>query len=150
MSQVSKYPVSKQISERIFEILTKSFVKITNSEEADQFISDLLTPTEKVMLSKRLAIAYLLEKNYDYRTIQQIIKVSTGTIASVNIKKFHGSEGYKKLISKIMKEEQLTKLFDNAIIKLLSVPASLETKGKTWTFLKRKAEASQRKNKKSF
>lgn len=106
MSQVSKYPLSKNIADRIFEIFLNTFVRIHNKQEADQFISDLLTPTEKIMLAKRLAIAFLLEKGYEYRTVQRIIKVSSGTITSVNISRHHGSEGYKKVIAKIIKEEE--------------------------------------------
>lgn len=150
MSQISKYPISKQISNRIFEIFLNTFVNIKNKEEADEFISDLLTPTEKIMLAKRLAIAFLLEKNYDYRSIQKLIRVSTGTIASVNLSLHLGSAGYKKLISKIVKVEKITGIFETAIIKILSAPAALERGTGTWTYLKRKAEEQKRKNKKSF
>src|SRR3990167_1145940 len=101
MSQVSKYPVSKQISDRIFEIFLNALVNIKNKDDADQFISDLLTPTEKIMLAKRLAIAFLLEKNYDYRTIQKIIRVSASTIKSVNTSRKFGSNGYRNLIERI-------------------------------------------------
>lgn len=150
MSQVSKYPISKQISDRIFEIFLNTFVNIRTNEEADEFISDLLTPTEKIMLAKRLAIAFLLEKNYDYRTIQKIIRVSTGTIAFVNLSLHHGSTGYKKLIYKIVQEEKLTGFFETAIIKVLSAPAALEKGRGAWTYLKQKAEEQKQKHRKSF
>ena len=150
MSQISKYPVSKQISDRIFEIFLNTLVNIKNEDDADQFISDLLTPTEKIMLAKRLAIAFLLEKDYDYRTIQKIIRVSTGTIAIVNLSLHHGSKGYKKLISKIVQQEKLTGFFETSIIKVLSAPATLEKGGGAWTYLKRKAEEQKQRNKKSF
>lgn len=150
MSQISKYPISKQISDRIFEIFLNTLVNIRSKNEANEFISDLLTPTEKVMLAKRLAIAFLLEKNYDYRTIQSLIRVSTGTIASVNLFLRHGSTGYKKLIDKIVAEEKITGFFEAAIIKVLSAPSALERGKGTWTYLKQKAEEQKRKNKKSF
>ena len=150
MSQVSKYPIAKDIADRIFEIFLKTFVEIKNKEIADQFISDLLTPTEKIMLAKRLAIAFLLEKNYDYRTIQKIIKVSTGTITSVNTVLQHGSEGYKKLVLKIMREEKLIGLLEDAVVKLLSAPSTLEKGTGTWSYLKRQAEKKKRENRKPF
>ncbi len=149
MSQISKYPISKNIADRIFEIFLATFIHLKNKQEADQFISDLLTPTEKVMLAKRLAIAFLLENNYDYRTIQQILRVSTGTITSVNIARQHGSIGYKKVIGKILKEEALMKLLQTAVVKLLSAPASLEKGKGAWTYLKGQAE-KKRKSKKAF
>ncbi len=150
MAQISKYPISKNIADRIFEIFLTTFTHLKNKEEADQFISDLLTPTEKVMLAKRLAIAFLLENNYEYRTIQQILRVSTGTITSVNIARQHGSIGYKKVIGKILKEESLMKLLQTAVIKLLSAPSSLERGRGAWTYLKRQAEKGMKKSKKAF
>lgn len=117
MSQVSKYPISKHIADRIFDVFLKTLVEIKNKEEADQFISNLLTPTEKIVLAKRLAIAFLLEKGYGYRTIQKIIRVSAPTITTVSIARQYGSKGYKKLISKILREERLVDFFENAIAK---------------------------------
>lgn len=150
MSQVSKYPISKNIFDRIFEIFLRIFIEIKNKEDADQFITDLLTPTEKIMLAKRLAIAFLLEKNYDYRTIQSIIRVSSATITSVNMTLKYGSEGYKKLISKIIREEKLMDLLESSIIKLLSAPSSLERGSGSWTYLKREVEKQRKKNRKDF
>lgn len=150
MSQISKYPISKNIADRIFELFLSTFTHLKNKQEADQFISDLLTPTEKIMLSKRLAISFLLERNYDYRTIQETLKVSTGTITSVNMARKLGSEGYKKVISKIMKKEALVKILEGSVIKLLSVPAGLEKGSGTWTYLKAQAKKNKFKNKKAF
>lgn len=151
MTQVSKYPISKNVFDHIFEIFLRTFIKIKNKEQADQFISNLLTPTEKIMLAKRLAIAFLLEKNYDYRTIQSIIKVSSPTITSVNMSLKYGSEGYKRLIAEIIREEKLISLLENSIIKLLSMPSSLEKGKGSWTYLKREVEKKKKKkNRKAF
>ena len=150
MAQISKYPISKNIANRIFEIFLTTFTHLKNKEEADQFVSDLLTPTEKIMLAKRLAIAFLLERDYDYRTIQRILRVSTGTITTVSIARKHGSQGYRKVIEKILRKEALLKLFDSAVIKLLSAPAALERGRGAWTYLKRQAEKNKRKGKKAF
>ena len=130
MTQISKYPISENVWSRIFEIFLNTFVKIKTAEEADQFISDFLTPTEKIMLAKRLAIAFLLEKGYDYRTIQKIIRVSASTIKSVNTSRKFGSNGYRNLIERIVKEEKLVKFLDDVIIKVLSIPAGNSAPGK--------------------
>lgn len=150
MAQISKYPIAKHIVDRIFEIFLKTFVEIKSREEADQFISDFLTPTEKIMLAKRLTIALLLEKGYDYRTIRQLIRVSAPTIASVNVARQYGSKGYNKLITRILRDEKFINLLDDAVVKLLSIPSALEKGQKTWTYLKNQAEKQERKNKKPF
>jgi len=150
MTQVSKYPISKKVADRIFEVFLKTLVEIKSNKEADEFISDLLTPTEKIMLAKRLAIAFLLEKNYDYRTIQKIIRVSAPTITSVNNARKYGSEGYKKLVEKIIKEEKLISFFDETVEKLLSIPSELEKGSGTWSYLKEQVKNRKWKNKKAF
>lgn len=150
MTQVSKYPVSEKIIERIFEIFLGTFVKINNKEEADQFISDFFTPTEKIMLAKRLAIAFLLEKNYDYRTIRQILKVSGTTIASVNTARQYGSKGYKTIINKIIREEKLVNLLEETISNLLSFPSKAGKGQGVWRYLKGEIEKQKKKNKKPF
>ena len=150
MSQISKYPISKAISDRIFEVFLKTLVEVKNREEADQFISDFLTPTEKIVLAKRLAIAFLLEKGHDYRTIQQIIRVSAPTITSVSIARKYGSDGYKKLISKILRQEKLIEFFDEALVKILAAPSALERGRGVWTYLKRDAEKTKNKRRRRF
>lgn len=150
MSQVSKYPISGDVWDRIFEIFLKSLVEIKNREDADEFISDLLTPTEKIMLSKRLAIAFLLEKNYDYRTIQKIIRVSAPTISSVNILLKYGGKGYKKLVAKIIKDEKLMAFLENAVSKTLSMPAKAGKGGGVWKYLRQQVDDDRKKKRKAF
>jgi len=150
MTQVSRYPISKKVADRIFEVFLKTLVEIKSDEEADQFISDLLTPTEKIMLAKRLAIAVLLEQGYDYRSIQQLIRVSAPTITSVNIARRYGKEGYRKLISKILRDEQLKNFFEEVVIKLLSAPSALEKGRGPWSYLKDDIEREKRRNKRPF
>lgn len=81
MAQVSRYPISKEIYDRCWEIFTKTLVGIRTSKDAEEIVSDLLTPTEKIMLVKRLSIALLLSKGYEYREIIKLLRVSFPTIA---------------------------------------------------------------------
>jgi len=150
MSQISNYPISKIIADRIFEIFLITITQLKDKAEADQFISDLLTPTEKIMIAKRLAIAFLLEKKYDYRSIQKLLRVSTGTITTVNLARNLGSNEYKKVISKIIKKENLVNLFDKTLVKLLAMPSALEKGRSTWTYLKNQAENQRKKRQKIF
>ena len=104
MSQVSKYPLSKDIYDRIFEIFLKTLINVKDKNEGRNLLKDFFTPTERMMFAKRLGIALLLEKNYDYQTIRGILKVSSGTIASVNLARKYGNQGYNKFIEKILKQ----------------------------------------------
>ena len=128
MSQVSKYPLSKDIYDRIFEIFLKTLINVKDKNEGRNLLKDFFTPTERMMFAKRLGIALLLEKNYDYQTIRGILKVSSGTIASVNLARKYGNQGYNKFIEKILKDEQITGFLEEIVLKLVSLPAS-GTKG---------------------
>ena len=52
-----------------------------STRERRAFFDDLLTPTERIMFSKRLAILYLLAKGYTVRSIQEMLRVSPSTVA---------------------------------------------------------------------
>lgn len=144
MTQVSRHPVSKAIYERIFKIFLKSVVKIGNEKEAEEFFSDFLTPTERIMLAKRLSIALLLSKDYDYQTIRRILRVSQGTIAGVNVFLKFAGKGYRKIIEKIMKEETLK----DSLLEISGGVASLGSIGgkgsESWRKIRNSIQRKQR------
>jgi uncharacterized protein YerC len=108
MPPVSKRIISPKISKNINDLLINSFSKTRGKNDLLPFISDLLTPTEKVMVSKRLAIAFLLlRKDIDHRQIAKVLKVSTGTIARVNIVLNTEGVGYRNVLNKILNDENL-------------------------------------------
>lgn len=108
MPPVSKRFISPKISKNINDLLINSFSKARGKDDLLPFISDLLTPTEKIMVSKRLAIALLLlRKDIDQRQIAKVLKVSTGTIARVNIVLNTEGVGYRNVLNKILKDENL-------------------------------------------
>lgn len=107
MPQVSRYPLSKDIETRMFNLFWKSLARLSSPEKIKQFLDDLLSPVEKTMLAKRLSIALLLTKDYDYESIKRVLKVSNDTIAKVKIWLLHGGEGYKMVIGELLKDEKM-------------------------------------------
>lgn len=103
MSQVSKRLVAKDIEKRMQEILWESFSSLRRSKDAELFLSDLLTPTEKTVLAKRLAIAVLLSKGYDNEAIMGILKVSSATVAKIKLAL--GGKGYQTVLGKLLCKE---------------------------------------------
>lgn len=106
MPQVSKRKVERNIEERIFEIFVESFVKLKNKNEAALFLEDLLTPTEKIMLAKRLSVAVLLAKGYDYLKISEILKISSSTIGRVAYYFKHENKGMMNIVSRVLSDEK--------------------------------------------
>jgi len=139
MAQVSKYPLKKEVKERIEELLWEVIGSLRSKQETEKFFRDLLSPTEEIMLSKRLAIALMLLKNYEYRTISEILKVSTGTVGKISLWLKHEGEGYRGVLEKIIakeKWEELWEKIDEGIRRILP------PKGRDWkSFYSEKARA---------
>lgn len=150
MPQVSKYPISKMVADRIFEVFIKTLVTVKDKSEADDFADDLFSPTEKIMLAKRLAIAFLLIKGYQYREISKVLRVSLSTIASVNLSLNHGKGSYRKILDRITREENLEEFFGKIVEKLLSLPAVSPKGGGAWRYLRDEVRRARRKNRKAF
>ena len=105
MSQVSKRMLSPDIQERLFENFWEMFASIKSTKEIKTFLEEFLSPTEKVMLAKRMTIAILFSKGHNHRTISSMLKVSTTTVN--NVAKFlqAQSPGYQLMIKKYLGKE---------------------------------------------
>lgn len=135
MTQVSKYPISENIYNRCWEIFAKTLIGIKNSKDANEIVDDLLTPTERIMLTKRLAIAYLLTQGYEYREINKILHVSFQTVSVVHNSLKYGSNGYKKAVDRILKDEGLKEILNKTAQSLIG-PATYGKGSGTWRYLK--------------
>lgn len=136
MSQVSKYPISEKVYLRCWEIFVKSLAKFKSNSDTELLINDLFTPTERIMLAKRLAIASLLMKGFQCREIKSVLKVSATTIAMINKNLFFGNGGMKKIIENILKDEKLGEQLNQIAQSLLSLPANASKGGEIYRYLK--------------
>lgn len=143
MPQISKYPIPKSVADRIFDVFIKTFTNLKNKNDSANFINDLFTPTEKVMLAKRISIALLILKGYDYRTISQILRVSVATVSSVKISLKHGTGSYKKILDKITREEKIEEFFTDLAEKLVSIPAQSGKGGGVYRYLRDEIKKSK-------
>lgn len=112
MTKVSRRFLDKELWNRIFEIFVKTLADLKNPADVQNFIEDLLSPTEKVMLTKRLAIAILLAKGYTYDEIDEKLKVSRSTIMNVSFWLKYGKTGYLKSVEKIIGDQSKEALID--------------------------------------
>ena len=113
MSRISRRYLDKELENKIFEVFLKTIVDIRTPTEAKNFIEDLLSPTEKIMLIKRLAIAVLLTKGKTYEYIDHTLKVSRATIMTVSLWLKHGKGGYRKVVENILKTQRKEALLGN-------------------------------------
>ena len=130
MTQVSKYPLRKEIEKRMFEVFLDSVAMVTTRNKVMKLLTDLLSPTEQTMLAKRLAIALLLTKKYDQRSVMGVLKVSLGTVNKINRALKNGSGGYDMVISSMIKQEKFQEFIDkldDALTELLVMGRKVPT-----------------------
>ncbi len=127
MTQVSRYPVSSTVNKQILQLFRNAISSLKHSEEIDDFLEDFLSPVEKIMLAKRLAIAVMLAKGYDYQSIKAILHVTPSTIAAVSIRLKYAGKGYKKTVEKILQEEKINDFWQRIDLVLSSIPQSKGT-----------------------
>ena len=112
MAQVSKRKLTPKTEVRLFKIFWETISELKGPINVEEFFTDLLTPTERIMLAKRLAIAVMLLKGYGYESIENSLKVTSGTISSVALWLKHSGSGYRKMVEKLAKKEKFQELLD--------------------------------------
>lgn len=98
--------ISKPEVERLLNEFCQAISVLKNSQEIMNFITDLLTKKEVVMLAKRIKIAKLLLEGENYSKIREILKVGNSTIARVSQWLAESGEGFR-LIHERTQEEKL-------------------------------------------
>lgn len=105
MSQVSRRWLAKDVERRMFEVFWKSLADLKKPKEIQRFLYDLLSPTEQIMIAKRLAIAILLQKGYSYEAICDVLKVSPTTVGKISLWLKSFGEGFRMVAQRIIREE---------------------------------------------
>ena len=146
MAQVSKRYLNPKVEQQIFDTFVESFSSLSSAQKASDFLYDLLSPVEQVMLGKRLAIAYMLMKGYAQRTVADTLKVSQATVTKVNASLKLGT-GYRAIISHMLQREKVVAFFDKLEEKLDHL---LPPKGANWSGHYKRTSTARAKRQKAF
>lgn len=96
--------LSKQEQNELFLDFVKSIGSLHNSLEAANYVKDLFSEAEVLILARRLQIARLLSEGNSYQQVNKITKASYTTIAKVQWwLKLYG-EGYRMVIGRMEKK----------------------------------------------
>ena len=98
--------------EKIFSIFYKLIGEAEDKEEFNKIIFDLLTPAERIMLVKRIAIIYLLLKEIHYQIICEVIKVSSTTVNKYKLF-IEKSVGIVPVLKKMLSIEKVGLFFES-------------------------------------
>ena len=109
MTQISKRKLGKELESEVYDMFWSTITKFTDKKESALFFSDLFTSTERINFSKRLSIAILLHKDYDWKAIKNLLKVSDGTIAKITFK--INNDGFKLFFNKLERDKRWRKFW---------------------------------------
>lgn len=84
--------------------LFDAILSLETREECYRFFDDLATMNEINSLMQRLQVARLLTEGHTYNHIEKETKASTATISRVRRCIDYGSDGYKIVLERILKE----------------------------------------------
>ncbi|EKE14418.1 MAG: hypothetical protein ACD_12C00517G0002 [uncultured bacterium] len=111
MIRISYLQIKAQDYEKIFSIFYKVLGETENKKEFNKILFDLLTPAERIMIIKRIAIIYLLLKEIDYRMICKALKVSNTTVNKYKLS-LERSEGIVPVLKNMVKHEKVWLFFE--------------------------------------
>ena len=105
---------SKRVKKDVFKRMSIEFVNtisgLKSKDEIKGFIRELLTPTERVMLAKRLAIIMMLKRGYPFQIIERTLKISSST--SMRFWKIIKIQDFSTITKNIQKEKDKKKFWN--------------------------------------
>jgi len=113
MTQVSKHKLLPEMSDLIYKEFSSFVAKMPSPDSIDHFFNDFLTPTEKIMLSKRFMIMVLLMRGHTALHIKNTLFVSNSAVMSVSSWLKNASESTKSGLEKLNKGKNWESFFDN-------------------------------------
>jgi len=112
MIRISYLKIRGEDYEKIFSIFYKVLGETKDKDEFSKILFDLLTPAERIMIIKRIAIIYLLLKDIEYRTICEVLKVSNGTVSKYKLL-MENSAGIVPVLKKMIRNEKIWLFFED-------------------------------------
>lgn len=112
MVRLSRFKLNDEQLEKLFSLFFQIVGRNKNKTEFQKIITDVLSPTERIMIAKRIAIMYLLMKQIDHRTICFVLKVSTATVAKFALI-IEKSVGVVPLFKKMLMNEKIVDFFQD-------------------------------------
>ena len=130
MIRVARDKLDKQREEILLQALLAEIKKLNSTKGLENFLDQLLTRREKLLLFRRLAVIELIRNGKKYREIKNLLNISGGTISSV--KDILSGRGYNKRLPK--KEKISTSKGESHLSKMIKSYPSYSGKGR-WKFL---------------
>lgn len=115
MVNISNRRLSEEQLIKINKLFFEIFKKFKTHRSFSTFMNDFFTPKERILLSKRITIIYLLIKKIEQKNIADFLKVSTSTVCKYSILLESKSSEMVKIIKEIILKEKAFDFIDNLL-----------------------------------
>lgn len=132
MPHISSKKIDPKIKTKLFKQLSCVSV-VRNEKEAQRFLEALLTETEQLMFSKRIAAVIMLSQGYSQYAIENSLELSSSTIARLRNEYITGK--YEQICLSFSKQKKEKEEFWETIEVLLRLGMPSQT-GDRWKFLR--------------
>jgi uncharacterized protein YerC len=109
MAKVKVYSIDSKEKYRIFGEFFEVITNLKNKKEAVDFLIGLFTPSEMLMVARRIQVAKMILKEDNYEIIRKNLKVSNQTINKVEHWICGDEEKNKFIAEKITQLEKIVK-----------------------------------------
>ena len=118
MPHVSRHQLNKKAEEEIINNLNAAFTFINSGQDMINFINSLLSPTERVMIAKRLAMIILIESGMNDSEISNLLHVTNGTVAKMRLFYEARGNGFRIALKKLEEQKRL-KAFKDTLLEMV-------------------------------
>lgn len=128
MVNLSKKKLDDYVFYRLYDVLFAVFITKRNYQEFNKFFISLFTPTERIVILKRIGIIYLILKKFSKAEICDFLKISATTYEKYYQTLDMNSETFSYYNSVIKSEK-----FVNTIEQVLNTIYGPGTPGINWS-----------------
>jgi len=128
MTQVSRIPLPKEKLDKIYHLFF-DFIASANKESAvEAVLTEIITPTEKIMLAKRVACFYLIAKNIGLVEISRALKLSLSTVHYFKFL-YDNKPAIKTFLKGKIAQEKVVNLLEDLLVEFFY---GISRKGVSW------------------
>jgi len=122
MVHLSRFPVDNKKLVKVFNLLFEIINHTNGQNEFFILIKDIISPSEQIMIAKRIAIIYLLMKRVNSGDIAEYLKVSRSTISKFSLLFYEKDTVLITTIKQLLKKENISNFFDDLFSDLFIQP----------------------------
>lgn len=140
MVNISKRPIDEKKLFKIYQLFFKIINKADDKEEFFQLIQDIFSPSEQIMIAKRIGIIYLLIKNVHKPAIAKYLKVSMATIDKYYYLYYKKKTTLISTIESFLEDEKINQFFENLLADIFTHTGYYPDQQLKWQRERRKIE----------